>query len=313
MMRVLQTLLSQKSFPTGDPNFAVMQAFPGAFSSEAVTDPFLMCDVFGPTKSKGIISDPDKFIVGWHPHRGMDICTYMIEGIGRHADSLGNRETFASPGLQWISVGSGIEHAEAGGTPAGQNEAGFQIWINVPRDRKMLDPQYGTRGPSTLPILSSPGQYSGRLLAGKVGDQVGPFKTATSVEMIDMTVERGQKWRHAIDTVYDNVILVVYKGGGIANETPVNQHTVLHMDAADPAARQLSVTAGADGLSCMLFSGKRINEPIAWRGPFVMNTQAELQQVMNEMRSGTFPPVRVKWDYKRLSTFPADHQCKSVE
>lgn len=145
-MPVIAVRKAQVAHPTGDPNFSVMQGFPKPFSAEE-SDPFLMCDVFGPTPSKGIETNPDKFPIGWHPHRGMDILTYLTEGIGRHADSLGNRGTFSSPGMQWISVvslflsmvvkpfqlnlllqGSGIEHAESGGTPAGENLQGFQIW-----------------------------------------------------------------------------------------------------------------------------------------------------------------------------------------
>lgn len=102
-MRVLAVRKAQVAHPTGDPKFSVMQPFPASFSAEE-SDPFLMCDSFGPTLSTGVETDPDKFPVGWHPHRGMDILTYLIEGVGRHADSLGNRGTFASPGMQWISV-----------------------------------------------------------------------------------------------------------------------------------------------------------------------------------------------------------------
>jgi quercetin 2,3-dioxygenase len=102
-MPILASRPAQIAHPTGDPNFSVMQPFPSAFPAEE-SDPFLMCDFFGPTPSEGVILDPDRFPIGWHPHRGMDILTYMIEGIGRHADSLGNRADFSSPGMQWISV-----------------------------------------------------------------------------------------------------------------------------------------------------------------------------------------------------------------
>jgi redox-sensitive bicupin YhaK (pirin superfamily) len=102
-MPVLAVRSSEVAHPTGDPNFSVMQPFPAAFTAEE-SDPFLMCDSFGPAVSKGIETDPDKFQVAWHPHRGMDILTYLTEGVGRHADSLGNRGNFASPGMQWISV-----------------------------------------------------------------------------------------------------------------------------------------------------------------------------------------------------------------
>jgi redox-sensitive bicupin YhaK (pirin superfamily) len=102
-MAVMAVRRAKVTHPTGDPSFSVMQAFPSAFKAQD-SDPFLMCDAFGPSVSDGIEKNPDKFPVQWHPHRGMDILTYLTQGVGRHADSLGNRETFASPGMQWISV-----------------------------------------------------------------------------------------------------------------------------------------------------------------------------------------------------------------
>ena len=139
-MKSLGIRNASKTFPTGDPSFAVQQAFPAGFTSEE-SDPFLMMDYFGPVVSKGLAKGDDAFPVGWHPHRGMDICTYMVQGTGRHADSLGNRETFKAPGIQWISVGSGVEHAEGGGTPKGEMDAGFQIWLNTPSSKKMDAPR----------------------------------------------------------------------------------------------------------------------------------------------------------------------------
>lgn len=111
MLPILSIKAAQTTYPTGNKSFSVQQAFPAAFS-ETHTDPFLMCDFFGPSLSQGTETDPDSFPVRWHPHRGFDICTYLVEGIGRHADSLGNRGNFPSPGMQWIQTGSGIEHAE---------------------------------------------------------------------------------------------------------------------------------------------------------------------------------------------------------
>lgn len=107
-MKVVAVRKAQVTHPTGDPNFSVMQAFPAGFTAKE-SDPFLMCDAFGPTVSDGVIADPDKFHVQWHPHRGMDILTYLVEGVGRHADSLGNRGEYASPGMQWISVVSLVQ------------------------------------------------------------------------------------------------------------------------------------------------------------------------------------------------------------
>ena len=131
-LRALAVRKAEVTYPTGSKTFAVLQAFPAGFTAEEA-DPFLMLDHFGPAASKGLAATPDSFDVPWHPHRGQDILTYMVSGVGRHADSLGNRETFATPGAQWISVGSGIEHAEGGGTPAGVAQEGFQCVAGSPR------------------------------------------------------------------------------------------------------------------------------------------------------------------------------------
>ena len=115
LMTVRYVRNANRATPTGDPSFVVQQSMPGPVSEEEA-DPFLMCDEFGPTVSQGAHgTDSDSgFTVPWHPHHGMEILSYMISGRGRHADSLGNREVFRSPGFQWLSVGSGIEHAEGG-------------------------------------------------------------------------------------------------------------------------------------------------------------------------------------------------------
>ena len=171
-MRPVGKRKAKITHPTGDPKFSVMQPFPAAFAPEE-SDPFLMLDQFGPMVSAGIEQDPDSFPVAWHPHRGMDLLTYLTEGVGRHADSMGNREEFTAPGMQWISAGSGIEHAEGGGTPKGETMHGFQIWVNVPSELKMNDPKYGTEPTEKIPILESldsmNGDVKGRLLAGSVG------------------------------------------------------------------------------------------------------------------------------------------------
>lgn len=182
-MRSLGVRKAKVTHPTGDPKFSVMQPFPAAFAPEE-SDPFLMLDQFGPTVSTGIEQDPDSFPVAWHPHRGMDLLTYLTQGVGRHADSMGNRESFPAPGMQWISAGSGIEHAEGGGTPKGEVMHGFQIWVNVPSELKMNDPMYGTEPTENIPILENIngmiGDVKGRLLAGAVGQfQVRDYSTCT--------------------------------------------------------------------------------------------------------------------------------------
>merc|ERR1719428_2567917 len=158
-----------------------------------------MCDEFGPTLSTGAHGNnsDEGFDVGWHPHHGMDILSYIVEGRGRHADSLGNRETFDAPGFQWMSVGSGIEHAEGGGTPAGQPSHGFQIWINVPRALKDADPRYGTVLTEDMMDFALEGG-SLRLIAGEHEGRRGPFRTAGSVLMLDLELAAGAQHKHSL-------------------------------------------------------------------------------------------------------------------
>lgn len=303
MMSALAVRIAKKTYPTGDKNFSVMQAFPAGFTAEEA-DPFLMCDFFGPSISTGVETNPDAFPVQWHPHRGMDICTYLKEGVGRHADSLGNRETYATPGMQWISVGSGIEHAEGGGTPAGQNQTGFQIWINVPSFKKMADPAYGTESPESLPVIQVGDGVSATLLAGTIGDKVGPFRTVQSLQMADFTLAPNAQGTHHIPAELNNCIVYVYKGAGKVAGQDVVVHNVVRLGATDPEVREFTFSAGADGMSVMVFAGKRLDQPIAWHGPFVMCTDREIEATLQEYRRGLFPPKRVPWDYKKIATFP---------
>ena len=268
----------------------------------------------------------------------MDIATYLIEGRGRHADSLGNRETFESPGLQWCSVGSGIEHAEAGGTPAGVNTTGFQarpiarcetrsyrpflrpdpslqIWINVPSARKMDEPRYGTVQPHELPTLSYPGGVTARLVSGEERGQTGPFRTVQPLLMLDVSLPAGAAWEAPVAPHLDNVMAFVYRGAAEVNGAAASQHAIALLDARGRSGARgvrVSTAAGGAGASVMIFAGKRLNQPVAWRGPFVMTTDAELRDTIREYQSGDFPPVRVPWDYRRLDAFPPDHPARKA-
>merc|ERR1719160_2259289 len=185
---------------------------PGAIP-ESECDPFLMCDEFGPTPSKGGHgNDTDEgFDVAWHPHHGMDILSYFVEGKGRHADSLGNRETFDSPGFQWLSVGSGIEHAEGGGTPAGERTHGFQIWLRMPAASREDDPRYGTVNPADIPIVQlEKGQV--RVIAGSLDGVQGPARYAVTVQILDVELGPGEEWSYSCPDNMDNVIFYAFKG-----------------------------------------------------------------------------------------------------
>lgn len=302
LMPFIESRRSKISYPTGNKNFAVQQAFPSAFD-ELETDPFLMCDEFGPVKSSGLMQDPDQFPIGWHPHRGMDIVTYLKKGVGRHGDSLGNRESFTAPGMQWISVGSGIEHAEGGGTPYGEIDHGFQIWVNVPKQYKMDDPRYGTETIDKIPILEETG-YKASVVAGEVGSVTGPFRTVQSVQIVDVTVNPDGVYDQEIPSHMETCILYCYDGQGKVGDLAVKKGDTIKLDGSKPDARLVSISGGESSVSIMIFAGKRINEPISWRGPIVMNTPEEVQLALNEYRSGTFLKKRAPWDFKDSSAFP---------
>lgn len=298
---------AKTTFPTGDSKFSVLQAFPAGFTAEEAS-PFLMLDHFGPTLATVRETDPDSFPVPWHPHRGMDICTYMTKGRGRHADSMGCRGEFPSPGIQWISVGSGIEHAEAGGTPVGEMMEGFQIWVNTPPERKMDEPAYGTEGPDDLPVLDLAVGVTARLLAGSIPGHaaVGPFKTAVSVQMIDLDLAGGAVFTHTLPplSLTDNALLYVHAGEGVVAGEAITRGSVIRLDASDADVRSFVVSAGAAGMKGLLFSGRMIHAPIAWHGPFVMNTDVQIRQTLDEYRRGEFLKKRAPWDYKRIGAAP---------
>jgi len=311
-MQVRRVVKAGLTRPFGDER-TVNQAFPAGVPSEE-SDPFLMCDYLA-IPSPGLAEDPDHFDVGWHPHRGMDILTYLKSGVGRHGDSMGNRETFATPGMQWISCGSGIEHAEGGATPAGEIMEGLQIWINVPAARKMDPPSYGTEPPEALPLEAVAPGATARLLAGPMGDgdvgRVGPMRAQCRVQVVDFELDPGARVSHCVPPDMDTCLLYVYGGGGEIGGRRVTVGSVAVLDAAlsgetEERARVFTfVGDAAEGAKFMLFAGKKLREPVAWHGPIVMNTQEQIQECFRELQSGRFPPTRVPWDYKRIASKPS--------
>ena len=303
-MKVKRVAQHGVTHPFGD-HRSVNQAFPAAIDTTEA-DPFLMCDYFDMKESKGPASHPDEFPVNWHPHRGFDIATYLRSpGHGRHGDSLGNRETYATPGMQWISTGSGVEHAEGGATPLGQRTQGFQIWVNVPADEKMKDPRYGTVPTQDLPLLTvSPG-VAARVLAGPLGDYTGPFETTQPLQMIDFEVSSAKSsFSLDIPEHLDTAMVYVYEGSLIVNGESVPQGSVVLLDASLSNQRVLRLGEGVG--NALLFAGQKLRQPIAWHGPIVMNSSEQIRSTLQEIRSGHFPPIRVDWDYKRIDTKPRD-------
>lgn len=309
MLSVLSIRSAKVTHPTGDPKFAVLQSFPAVFTAEEVS-PFLMLDHFGPMVSKGLKGE-DEFAVPWHPHRGQDLLSYMISGNGRHADSMGNRETFSSPGVQWISAGSGIEHAEGGGNAAGVIEEGFQIWTDVPRARKLDDPSYGTHGAAELPVVQLGVGASFRLLAGALGGSKGPFKAQADLTISDLTVAHGAQATWQVPAAHNTILVYAFNGDGSVCGSAIKRGEIAKLEGKSDAERTISFSGTAqEGLRALVFTGKSLDQPIAWHGPFVMTTDAEIKQTLREYQNGTFLRLRAPYDYKSAAAGRA-HAAKT--
>lgn len=301
---------SNTAHPTGDPSFAVQQCMPGVVP-QAECDPFLMCDEFGPTPSKGAHgNDTDAgFDVPWHPHHGMDILSYMVEGMGRHADSMGNRETFRSPGFQWMSVGSGIEHAEGGGTPKGQRTHGFQIWLRMPKTKMKDDPRYGTVETDAIPTVQLDKGLV-RVIGGVCRGVVGPAEFAVQVQILDVELQAGGEFEYECPAEMDNVMFYSFKGAGTLNgDTPMRAQQVCRFDTTT-GTKTATIQAGTDGFRLMVFTGKMTKESLIWHGPFVCASKKQLTGCFEQYQGGNFPPVRVPWDYKNAKATPPDKRAK---
>jgi len=203
-----------------------------------------------------------------------------------------------APGLQWMSVGSGAEHAEGSGAAKGERSHGFQLWINVPAKHKMDDPSYGTEGPERMVNFQLPAGNL-RLLAGEHAGQIGPFQTKQPIQILDLELGPNDQFEHVLPPILDNCLVFVYEGGCIMCGQRLAHHDTARFDAADPSRRKLIVATGKEGVGMMIFSGKRINEPIAWHGPFVMNTKAELRKGFADYQAGKFPYKRCSFDYRK--------------
>lgn len=318
MMNVKRVVQQGLTHPFGD-HRTVKQAFPAAIPSKE-SDPFLMCDYFDAVEKEGPVKNEDSFPVDWHPHAGFDIASYLLSGTGRHADSLGNRETYETPGMQWMSTGSGVEHAEGGATIKGELMEGFQIWINTPSERKFDDPRYGTVPTDKLPLVSlsdkleTEGLTTARVLAGEAFGVRGPFQTVQPVQMIDFHIGADTSVSFDIAHDLDTAMLYVYDGkiqslrgssndSSEENDQAIESGRVVLFDADSPGRRGVHITTPKDrNTRAMLFAGKKLREPIAWHGPIVMNSKDQLMQIFRQIQSGEFPPKRVPWDYKRAAS-----------
>lgn len=255
-----------------------------AFGSgqETLFDPFLMLDDF-----RG--DDPSLYRAGfpWHPHRGIETITYMLEGEVDHSDSLGNSGAIRGGDVQWMTAGSGIIHQEM---PRGDERGrmgGFQLWANLPAAQKMTDPRYQGFESSEIPMVESDGTRI-RVVCGTVGDTVGPVhRIAIDPELLDVSLGPDVTWSHPTPQghAYFAYLFEGDAGFGAAKDPVAAAHgtLVLFDDGTS-----ISAHAGSSGARFLLAGGRPLREPIAWRGPIVMNTREELDIAWRELDNGTF-------------------------
>jgi redox-sensitive bicupin YhaK (pirin superfamily) len=184
--------------------------------------------------------------------------------------------------------------------------------VNVPSERKMDDPRYGTEPPENIPTLTYGSEIMDtpsvvRVLAGELKGQTGPFKTVQEVQILDFNLPAVATVEHAVPEHMDNCLIYVFQGSMEVAGKKVGTHQVARLDASPGQPRSFTVQAAAnEGARFLVFAGKMLKQPIAWHGPFVMTTQAEVQQTLKEYSQGTFLKIRTAWDYKRIATKPKD-------
>lgn len=243
-------------------------------------DPFLLLDDFGS-------DNPHDYIMGfpWHPHRGIETVTYVFAGSVKHKDSLGNAGEIGSGDIQWMTAGSGIIHEEMPQLFEGRMR-GFQLWVNLPAADKMCDPRYQDIRANMVPEVAGPNGAKVKVICGAYGDAKGPVEDlAVRPEYLDVSLPAGATFEHAVPAEKNAFVYVVEGSatvGGDAKEIPAEH--VAHLGAGDG----VTVTAGGQGARFLLVSGKPLGEPIAWYGPIVMNTDAEIRQAFAEFEAGTF-------------------------
>jgi redox-sensitive bicupin YhaK (pirin superfamily) len=262
-------------------------------------DPFLLLDDFRSDR-------PDEYRAGfpWHPHRGMETITYVLRGEVEHRDNLGNHGVIGPGDVQWMTAGSGIIHEEMPKGHADGKMYGFQLWANLPAADKMREPRYRGIPASEIPEVHDAGGATIKIIAGSADGVSGPVRdVVTNPGYLDVSLPAGKTFTRPTASG-QTVFAYVIGGSGVFNrqddpysfeaegdsyfdqerDRRIGDRHLVFFDDGDA----VTMTAGADDLRFLLVSGTPIREPIAWRGPIVMNTQQELRVAFEELDRGTF-------------------------
>ncbi len=264
-------------------------------------DPFLLLDDFRNDR-------PDDYRAGfpWHPHRGIETITYVLAGSVDHGDSLGNQGTLGAGDVQWMTAGRGILHQEMPQGDAQGRMHGFQLWANLPSSLKMTAPRYQDVKAKEIEDLVEDDDTRIRVVCGDYKGKRGPIEgVAADPRYLDITVPPGKRKTFKVETER-HAFAYVFEGSGTfrdssqpfgvltekasadGGETLVREQTGNRSLVLFDRGDEVTVQAGEQGIRFLLVSGKPLKEPVAWYGPIVMNTQAELQQAVSELRNGTF-------------------------
>ncbi len=263
-------------------------------------DPFLLLDDFHSAK-------PADYLPGfpWHPHRGIETITYVLDGSVEHGDSMGNKGVISPGDVQWMTAGSGIIHQEMPRGGPDKRLRGYQLWANLPATHKMMEPRYRGVESAQIPEVRSDSGAAVKIVCGTVYGVSGPVKEiVTDPEYMDVSVPPGAAFVHPVKPGH-TVFAYVIEGKGYfdrrrdpyAFEVIGANYFDLKRDCRIGAeilvlfeheGGQIEVTAGEEPLRFLLFSGKPIGEPVAWYGPIVMNTPEELRIAFEEYKNGAF-------------------------
>ena len=244
-------------------------------------DPFLLFDDFRS-------NIPEHFLKGfpWHPHRGIETITYVLQGEVEHGDSLGNMGIISDGDVQWMTAGSGIIHQEMPkGTPDGIMH-GFQLWLNLPLTKKMCAPKYRDVSAGEIALLSFPGGAEVKIICGEIEGIRGPVQdTAVQATYLDISLPKNSSYSHPTQNHFTAIAYVIEGSGRFCNEPTEYADTSLILFSKGD---ELTVETGNTQLRFLLMTGEPLQEPIAWQGPIVMNTQEELELAFKEYQEGNF-------------------------
>jgi redox-sensitive bicupin YhaK (pirin superfamily) len=263
-------------------------------------DPFLMLDDFH-------TANPAEYLAGfpWHPHRGIETITYVLEGLVEHGDSMGNSGVISAGDVQWMTAGSGIIHQEMPRMSPTGMMWGFQFWANLPAERKMMEPRYRDVKAADIPETTLASGVGIRIVSGSINGVEGPVRDIViDPQMLDVTVPAGTLFRHPVKEGHTAVAYILDGEGYFDGRRDPFAYEMVGSGWLDVTRRcvcgaetvvlygrdgeDVAVTAGAKGVRFLFISGKPLGEPVAWYGPIVMNSREELRVAFEEYEQGTF-------------------------